>query len=123
MNERFPSKAEQIEALLHHKAGKLLLECRPHDEANEPQYIEIFNVTRKEIEKYAKQHYKMSDLISVSPGLEDDFYVIPIPDGYLTYYQTREIRFDEIVVKSEDEAWKLLVDFMLLTSGTGIKFE
>ncbi|MFA5367306.1 MAG: hypothetical protein WC333_05460 [Dehalococcoidia bacterium] len=125
MSEASPSKSEQIEALLHGKAYELALKYLPRDEAGSPQYRKLFNVTKKEVEKYAKQNYKWSEFacVKTAPGERDGFYAIRVSKGYLVYDQERGIRFDKGLVHSENDVWRLVMDYILLRSGTGFKFK
>jgi len=125
MNWTPPNKTAQIEALLHFKAYDLVKESIGTDQPVADYYSKVFTVTRQEIEDYAKHNYKLSDFafLKTAPGQKDGFYAIRISGGYNIYDQERGIRFDKALVQSEDDIWHLLIDYILLRSGTGIKFK
>ena len=122
MNLVPPSKAEQIESLLHFKAYRLVKEWIGPDQSVGDFYTKVFTVTRLEVEEYARQKYRIEDFAKSSPGEQDGFYAIRVPSGYLTYGQERGEKFSEGLVQSENDVWHLVIEYILLRSGTGLKF-
>ena len=123
MSNALPGKDEQCQALIEDTAYELALRSLPRDQSGRPQYRKVFNVTRTEVERYAREHYRLEDLVKMAPGPDAGFYAIPTSEGYLTYEQEREIPWGKAIVHSVDDVWRLLVDYRLRYSGTGFKFE
>lgn len=125
MKELMPSKAEQIEAILHGVAYDLTMKYAGRDKSGRPQYSRVFTVTRKEIEEYLKEQYSLSTLpLTYSlPSQCDGVYIIATSSGYRFYRQERGIHFSEQTLKSDDEVWQLYIDWKLRTSGTGLKWK
>jgi hypothetical protein len=125
MKDSIPSKDEQIEALINGRAYELVLRFAGLDESGGPRYSEVFKVTKDEIKEYITRHYTLNNipLIHSSPSREDGIYLIPIHDGYEFYDIEHGIRFTGKKVDSEDEAWSIVIDYILGTSGTGMKWE
>ncbi len=120
-----PSNSEQIESLIHDRAYYLTIKYSGRDEAGRPKYKEVFTVTRGEVLKYVKQHYRLYDLPFTHSvvGNEDGLHLLKIGSEFKVYYQERGICFHETIVESEEEAWKAYVDHMLRSSATGLKWE
>ncbi len=125
MKELTPSKEEQIEALIHDKAYQLTIRYSGRDKSGRPNYRKVFNVTRKDIERPLKNHYKFDDLpfVSCSIGPKDGFYIIPTSKAYTIYKQERGVHTRDKTVKSASEARKLYIDWILDTSGTGLEWK
>jgi hypothetical protein len=125
MKSSVPNKAEQIKALIYHKAYALAMQYAGRDKSGSPQYSKVFNVTRADIKEYIKSHYTLDNLpfARSSPTQEDGIYLIPVKNGYEMYDQERGIRFPSTKVHSDDEAWLIVIDHILRTSGTGLKWE
>jgi hypothetical protein len=127
MNESsIPSKAEQIEALIHEKAYELALKYAGREQFGKLQFSKVFNVTRKEILEYLKNNYCLDNLpffVFSSPGKRDGIYIIPVPEGYHVFYQEREYRNPDYTVPTEDDAWIFYIDFMLSLSGTALNWQ
>ena len=125
MKGSIPSKTEQIEALMRGTAYELTMKYAGRDKSGSPQYSKVFNITRKAVEEYLREHYLLDSLpfTHSSPGSNDGIYIIPVIEGYFVYYQERGIRNPEYLVPSENDAWKFYVDFRLRASGTGLRWE
>ena len=123
MKGPIPSKAEQVEALIRGSIFELTMKYAGRNKSGRPFYSKVFNITRKEIEEYLREHYLLSDLAHSSPGLLDGIYIIPVIEGYLVYYQERRTRNSEYLLPSENDAWKWYVDYILRTSGTGLTWK
>lgn len=128
MKESTPNKTAQIEALINGEAYHLTIRYAGRDNSGSPRYTEIFSVTKNEVETYLKKHYSLNNLPFVfsSFGSQDGFYITKVDNGYQVYMQERGIRFEgglnvsrgEPIVYSATEAWRLVVDHILRTSGT-----
>ena len=116
-----PPKEEQIKSLLEGTACTLV-EKYVGESASVDSYAEVFSVTRSEILAYLQTHYRLEDITHASVGSADGFYVISTIFGYKTFFQERGIRFGETAVRSQDEVWRKFVDYLIATSGTGLRF-
>ena len=125
MKESSPSKAEQVEALIHGTAYNLTMQYAGRDQSGRHQYSKVFTVTREEIEDYVKDHYRLDNLpfTHSSPSQIEGIFIIPISGGYRVYHQERGMHFDEKLVKSEDAAWCFYFDYALRLTGTGLKWD
>jgi len=119
-----PTKEEQIEALIHHRAYDLVMKYAPSEEINDAEaYAEVFTVKRKEILDHLIQHYQLGDLIHMQRSNKDGFYAIPEKNGFRTYEQERMLKDNEQFISNEVDVWKQFVDYLLQTSGTGLDFD
>ena len=120
MKKSVPSKAEQIEAIEHDRARDLVLRYAWRDQSGRPRYREVFTITKKDVEDYVKEHYRLDNApyTHSSPGREDGIYIIPVPGGYRVYRQERLGHFEEELVSSENAAWKRYVEYVILSGGT-----
>jgi len=114
-----PSKAEQIEAIIHSTTYQLTMRYAGRDESGIPKYSKVFTVTRKEIEEYVRTHYRLNNLpmVNVTPESHDGLHIIRVPEGYHIYYQERNIRDTDYIVPSEDDVWKFYIDFKIRYGG------
>ncbi len=118
-----PSKIEQIESLLNGTACELVERCVAPDRLCSNSYAEVFTVSRREILEYIRKNHNLEEVAKNVPGEEDGFYVVPQGNGYLTYIQERQVRAEQVVVSSENEAWDRYLDYLIGYSGTGLTFE
>ena len=122
-NFNAPSKEAQVEALVHGRAYKLLSDVFDAEYFTDGMYKEVFTVNKTEVLEYVRNHYSLKALVYMKAGTDDGLYIIPRPfGGFDGYYQEREIKMDHKQLKSENEAWGYYVQYILDTSGTGLKF-
>jgi len=124
MEYSYPAKGEQIEALINHKAYDFTMNNGGRDSIGEPQYAKVLNVTKKEIKEYLKNNYTILNLpfSYTHSGIKDGAYIIHKPEGYLVYHQERGLPEAQYWEMEEEQVWDYYVDFILRTSGTGLKW-
>lgn len=121
---RKPSKEEQIEALIHHRAYDLVMECAPSEDISDAEaYALVFTVKRREVLEYLVQRYNISDLIKTELSNRDGFYAIPVSQGFRVYEQYNCIKAMEKILSDELGVWNEFVSYILGTSGTGLDFK
>lgn len=118
-----PDKSKQIEALIQHKAAKLVEETFPSQEWGNDPYRIIFTVTRNEIKHYIKERYSLDKLVYIKKGKLDGYYAIRRDNDYEVFEQERGIKFNQTRVLTLDEVWNKYVDYLIRTSGTGLSFD
>jgi hypothetical protein len=122
MIEMLPSKQEQIEALLQHKAYDLVVKYAPAAQLTSRCYESVFSMKRFEILQYVERNYKIEDLVSTVPQQRDGFYAIRGVQGYRVYEQEHQLKIFEQHVSTEHDVWVAFVNYLLETSGTALDF-
>ena len=117
-----PTKKEQMEALIKHRAYDLVMKYAPSEELDEKAYAYVFTVKRNEVFDYVVRHYQLADLIPMKPSDRDGFYAIPTKKGYKVYEQYNTIKTSECIIVEKLDVWNEFVDHILGTSLTGLDF-
>ena len=123
MNSKKPSKQEQIDALIHHRAYDLVIKYAPSKDIDDAEaYRDVFTVKRSEILDYLTKNGRFGDLVRITPSDRDGFYAIPNKNSFNTYEQERNFKAMEKNVPDVQSVWDLFLDYIIRTSGAGLKF-
>lgn len=124
MTEHKPAKKEQMEAILNGSAHELLKNYLSPEELKTlgtKAYDKFFTITKYDILNYLKEKYDLHDLILNKPAIKDGFYVITTENGFKIYEQYRGISSNISFTNNEEDIWDKFVNYLIKTSGTGLK--
>jgi hypothetical protein len=113
---------EQIRALLEGRCFELacrelgVTEMRHHD------YAKVFTVTRADIDHFVQKNGLPASHVRYSPSSYDGVYLLKQNTSWVTYYQERGIRFNEVEHSSREGATERALTLLLESSGTGLRF-
>jgi hypothetical protein len=77
----------------------------------------VFNVTRDEALAWLREHKKLSDFVSTTPGSRDGVYIVRSGAGFELYEQERGGRFRDRTLPDEEAAWNVVLDQCLVRGG------
>jgi hypothetical protein len=108
--------------LLTGKAYELATHVLGASPMTERSYEEVFTVTRAEIERYITAHSIPMDRVSTNRDSRESIHFIRTDSGWELYWYERGCVLGHKTFADESHAQHALVDLLLASSGTGIKF-
>ena len=116
------TKDEQIKALLTGRAFELATHTLGCSRMTSHSYSEVFTVSRPDIDDYVQRYGIPMDRVSTADDHSEGIHFVRRGSTWVLYWQERGARYDEHEFTDEATAQRTLVDSLLNTSGTGIRY-